>query len=110
MSKAIGDFVQKAHGIKNASAKFTASVGEGSRIIPTPRHDANFQFRIDAGHHNANTKELNVVLQINAQAKSPALQNWARKRSIHDKLATASFNTSAEDKEAEYKSPSDSGK
>ena len=104
MSKTLGDFFQKAQAIKNASAEFTATAAEGGRIIPFPRHYAAFQLRVDAGHYDPNTKKLNVVLQINAQARSPALRDWARKNSTHDKLATASFDTSVEDKEAEFAS------
>lgn len=102
MSKVLGTFVQKAQAIKNAPAKFTATAVEGNRIIPSKSHDAEFQLRIDAGHYDTNTKKLNVVLQVNSQAKSPALRDWARKNSTHENLATASFDTSAEDKEAEY--------
>jgi hypothetical protein len=102
MSKALGTFIQKAQAITNAPAKFAATATEGSRIIPSRTHDAEFQLRIDAGHYDANTKKLNVVLQVNSQAKSSALQDWIRKNSTHEKLATASFDTSAEDKEAEY--------
>jgi hypothetical protein len=102
MSRILGTFVRKAQAIKNAPNKFTATAAEGSRIIPSRTNDAEFQLRIDAGHYDANTKALNVVLQVNSQANSPALRDWARKNSTHEKLATASFNTSAEDKEAEY--------
>jgi hypothetical protein len=98
MSKVLGTFVQKAQAIKNAPAKFTATAVEGNRIIPSKSHDAEFQLRIDAGHYDTNTKKLNVVLQV----KSPALRDWARKNSTHENLATASFDTSTEDKEAEY--------
>jgi len=102
MSKVLGTFLQKAQAIKNAPAKFTAAAVEGNRIIPSKSHDAEFQLRIDAGHYDANTKKLNVVLQVNSQAKSPALRDWARKNSTHENLATASFDTSTEDKKAEY--------
>jgi hypothetical protein len=104
MSKALKDFVQKAQALKNAPDKFAATAGEGSRIIPSPSKDTDFQLRIDAGHYDAKTKKLNVVLQVNSQAKSPALREWARKNSTHGKLATASFDTGAADKEAEYDS------
>ena len=104
MSKALGEFFQKAQAIKNASTKFSANATEGGRIIPSPKHDAKFQLRIDAGHYDKSTKKLNIVLQVNAQAKSPALREWARKHTTHDKLATASFDTSAADKEAELAS------
>jgi hypothetical protein len=41
------------------------------------------------------------VLQVNARAKSPGLTDWLKKNSTHGKLATATFNTKAEDKQAE---------
>jgi len=102
MSKALGAFAQKAQGIKNAPAKFTASAVEGSRILPSRTKDAEFQFRIDAGHYDATTKRLNVVLQVNSQAKSPVLKDWIKKNSTHGQLATASFDTNATDQTLEY--------
>ena len=102
MSKALDSFFQKAQAVKNASGKFTASAAEGNRIIPSPPKDADFQLRIDAGRYNPATKKLNVILQVNREAKSPGLQDWARKHTTHDKLATASFDTSARDKQAEF--------
>jgi hypothetical protein len=102
MSKVLGSFVQKAQAIKNAPSKFTSTAVEGSRLIPSRTKDSEFQLRIDAGHYDANTKRLNVVLQVNSQAKSPVLKDWVKKNTTHGKLATASFDTSAEDKQAEY--------
>lgn len=102
MSKVLGSFVQKAQALKNAPSKFTASAVEGNRIIPSKTKDAEFQFRIDAGRYDATTKRLNVVLQVNSQAKSPALKEWVQQNSTHGKLATASFDTTAEDRKAEY--------
>ncbi|BDD61508.1 hypothetical protein MPDQ_004519 [Monascus purpureus] len=102
MSKVLGSFVQKAQGIKNAPSKFTATAAEGSRLIPSKTKDAEFQMRIDAGHYDPNTKHLNVVLQVNSQAKSPALKDWIKKDTTHGKLATATFDTAASDKQAEY--------
>jgi len=102
MSKVLGAFVQKAQALKNAPAKFTASAVEGNRIIPSKTKDAEFQLRIDAGHYDATTKRLNVVLQVNSQAKSPALKKWIKENSAHGKLATASFDTAAKDQNAEY--------
>ena len=101
MSKALDNFFQKAQAIKNASSKFTASAAE-NRIMPSPPKDADFQLRIDAGHYNTTTKKLNVVLQVNREAKSPGLQDWARKHTTHERLATASFDTSVGDKQAEF--------
>jgi hypothetical protein len=102
MSKVLGAFVQKAQAIKNAPTKFAATAVEGNRIIPSKTKDAEFQLRIDAGHYDASTKHLNVVLQVNSQAKSPALKDWVKKNSTHGKLATASFDTNAKDPHAEY--------
>jgi hypothetical protein len=74
MSKVLGTFVQKAKAIKNAPAKFSAAAIEGSRILPSKTKDAEFQLRVDASHYDESTKHLNVVLQVNSQAKSPALK------------------------------------
>jgi hypothetical protein len=75
---------------------------EGHRLIPSRTKDAEFQFCIDAEHYEEATKRLNVVLQVNSQAKSPALKDFIKKNSTHAKLATASFDTAAEDPSAEY--------
>ncbi|KAJ5225026.1 hypothetical protein N7468_006251 [Penicillium chermesinum] len=102
MSKALTNFAQLAQNVKNASSKFTGAAAEGSRLIPSRTKDEQFQLRIDAGHYNDNTKGLNVNLQVNSQAKSPALKDWVKKNTTHENLATATFNTTAEDKNAEY--------
>lgn len=102
MSKALDSFFQKAQALKNAANKFTANATEGGRIIPSPPKDADFQLRIDAGRYDAQSKKLNIVLQVNKEAKSPGLQDWAKKHTTHEKLATASFDTDAPDKNAEF--------
>lgn len=102
MSKALDSFFQKAQAIKNAGAKFTSHATEGVRIVPSPPKDADFQLRIDAGRYNSETKRLNVVLQVNKEAKSPGLKDWQQKHTTHAKLATSSFDTTATDKKAEY--------
>lgn len=102
MSKALTNFAQLAQNVKNAPSKFTGAATEGSRLLPSVTKDAQFQLRIDAGHYNAETKRLNVNLQVNAQANSPALKEWVKKNTTHEKLATASFDTNAENKHAEY--------
>lgn len=102
MSKALTNFAQLAQNLKNAPSKFTGTATEGSRLIPSKTKDEQFQFRIDAGRYNANTKHLNINLQVNSQAKSPALKDWIKKNTTHEKLATATYDTSAEDKHAEY--------
>ncbi|KAL8920486.1 MAG: hypothetical protein Q9208_006235 [Pyrenodesmia sp. 3 TL-2023] len=101
MSKAISAAFSKLRGIKNVASKFSASAEEGHRIVPSRTKDADFQVRIDAGHYDPSSKTLNVVLQVNSQATSPALKEWAGKNTTHGKLATATFKTDAEDKEAE---------
>jgi hypothetical protein len=102
MSKALDSFFQKAQNIKNAASKFTANATEGGRIIPSPPKDADFQLRIDAGRYNPETHKLIVVLQVNKEAKSPGLKDWAKKHTTHDKLAAASFDTNAPDQKAEF--------
>lgn len=101
-SKAIGSWGTKAKALKSAPTKFTPSVIEGKRLIPTPNKDADMQCRIDAGRYDPNTKKLNVVMQVNSQAKSPVLKDWIKKHSTHGNLATDTFDTSAADKKAEY--------
>ncbi len=71
-------FYQKAQNIKNAAYKFTANATEGGRIIPPPPKDADLQLRIDAGRYNPETHKLNVVLQVNREAKSPELKDCAK--------------------------------
>ena len=101
MAKAITAFVQKTLALTNASSKFTAAAVEGSRILPTKKKDAEFQCRIDAGHYDSATKKLNVILQVNTQAKSQGLKDWVKKNSTHAKLGTETFDTAAEDQNAE---------
>ena len=103
MSKALDTAFTKMKNITNAASKFSASAVQGDRIIPSKTKDADVQVRIDAGHFDPSTKQLNVVLQVNSQAKSPGLVDWARKNSTHAKLATTTFNTGANDKDEELK-------
>ncbi|OJJ98581.1 hypothetical protein ASPACDRAFT_31140, partial [Aspergillus aculeatus ATCC 16872] len=102
ISKVLGTFVQKVQGFKNASSKFTSSVTESNRILPSRNKDTDFQLRIDAGYYDSTSKGLNVVLQVNSQAKSPALRDWARKNKTHTKLATATFDTAAVNKNTKF--------
>jgi hypothetical protein len=67
-----------------------------------PPKDADFQLRIDAGRYNPQTRKLNAILQVNKEAKSPGLKDWAKKYTTHERLATASFDTNAPDPKAEY--------
>ena len=101
MSKAIDAAITKFQAVKNAASKFSAGAHEGSRIMPSPTKDEEFQLRIDAGRLDPKTQGLNVALQVNSQAKSPGLVDWVKKNSTHAKLATATFDTKAEDKNAE---------
>ncbi|EAS27348.3 uncharacterized protein CIMG_09953 [Coccidioides immitis RS] len=84
------------------SCKFTEHVVEGTRIIPSMTKDHQIPVRVDAAKYDAMTKLLNVVLQVNSKPQSPGLQEWIKKHSTHAKLATAKFDTAAEDKNAEY--------
>lgn len=101
MSKALDKFGQKAKGLKNAANKFSPSAREGHRIIPSRPSDADFQCRIDAGKYDEKTKKLNVALQVNSQAKSPGLSDWAKKHTTHENLAVGQFDTAATDKKSE---------
>ena len=102
MAKAIDAAFLKLKGIKNGASKFSASASEGNRLMPSPTKDADYQVRLDAGHFDPNTKGLNVALQVNSQAKSPGLVDWAKKNLTHSNLATATFNTQAQDRNAEF--------
>ncbi|KAI4170130.1 MAG: hypothetical protein LQ346_008896, partial [Caloplaca aetnensis] len=101
MSHSIDGAITKFKGIKNIASKFSASAVEGSRLAPSKVKDPQFQVRLDAGHYDPSTKILNVVMQVNSQAKSPALVKWVKENSTHGKLATATFKTDAEDKPSE---------
>lgn len=101
MSKAIDAAFTKMKNIKNVASKFSASAAEGTRILPSKVKDAEYQLRIDTGRCDPVTKRLNVVLQVNSQAKSRGLVEWVAKNSTHAQLVTASFDTSAPDLTAE---------
>ncbi|DAA75156.1 TPA_exp: Uncharacterized protein A8136_1907 [Trichophyton benhamiae CBS 112371] len=102
MSKTIDATKTLFKNIKNGAAKFSAFITEGARIIPSKNKDHLSPLRIDAGKYDPVTKMLNVVLQVNANPKSKGLEAWLKKYSTHAKLATAKFNTAAEDQQAEY--------
>ncbi|KAL2382999.1 hypothetical protein RJ035_005883, partial [Blastomyces gilchristii] len=102
MSKALETARTQLKSIQNGASKFTASLIEGTRIVPSRNKDKNVPVRVDAGKYNAMTKLLNVVLQVNSKPQSPGLEAWVKKHSTHGKLATAQFNTAADDKNAEY--------
>ncbi|KAF2150527.1 hypothetical protein K461DRAFT_280529 [Myriangium duriaei CBS 260.36] len=70
----------------------------GSRVLPVNKNDdAASQFRIDAGEKIGDRQ--NLVLQVNSQAKSPALKKFLAENghSSHGKLAVGSFDTKAKD-------------
>jgi len=77
-------------------------VAEGNRIIPSRTKNADFQLCINTGHYDEETKRLNIILQVNLQAKSPALKDYIKKSTTYEKFAAISFDTSADDKQAEY--------
>ncbi len=68
----------------------------------TNKNDADYQLRLDAGELIDN-RYLNIVLQVNSQAQNTGLREWLKKqtRGTHAKLATARFDTLAEDQDAE---------
>ncbi|CZT46800.1 uncharacterized protein RSE6_07292 [Rhynchosporium secalis] len=60
----------------------------------------NYQLRIDAGEL-LNGRFRMIYLQVNSQAKSTKLKEWIRKHGTHANLASARFDTLAEDLETE---------
>lgn len=102
MSKVLDAARAQLKNIQNGANKFTESITEGSRIVPSKDKDRSIPVRVDAGKYNPVTKLLNVVLQVNSKPKSPGLSNWIGRHSTHAKLATTQFNTAADDKKAEY--------
>ncbi|KAG9599484.1 hypothetical protein KCU77_g3732, partial [Aureobasidium melanogenum] len=101
MSKYISNFFAKANQNFNLGEKFKAPHNPGSRILPskTNKNDADYQMRIDAGDMVGTQR--NIVLQVNSQAKATPLKEWIKKNKTHGKLATASFDTAAEDPQKE---------
>lgn len=78
------------------------SLTPGARIIPANKgDDPKAELRIDAGEKVGDKQ--NVVLQVNSQAQSGALKDFVAKngRGTHGRLATGSFDTKAEDPDAE---------
>ncbi|MCJ1230787.1 hypothetical protein MMC12_007461 [Toensbergia leucococca] len=101
MSKVLQEFFSKVKSNFDVATKFKASHTSGSRMIPsrTPKNDADYELRIDAGELIANKR--NLVLQVNSQAKSTAFKKWLQKHGAHANLATVSFDTTAIDPEVE---------
>lgn len=104
MSGTLKDFFRNAQANFNLKNKFAAAWAAGSRILPSrsAKNDANYELRIDAGEL-INNRHRNLVLQVNSQAKNTTLKEWVRKNGSHAKLATASFDTEAEDPDEEVK-------
>jgi hypothetical protein len=74
----------------------------GARILPFSKNDdSKAELRIDAGEKVGDMQK--VILQVNSQAKSPALVAWRAKngRQTHGQPATGSFDTKAKDLQAE---------
>lgn len=84
------------------ATKLTAAWNAGSRIVPsrTSNNDQEYQLRIDAGQM-LNDRHRMIYLQVNSQAKSTKLKEWIRKHGTHANLASAQFDTLADDPEAE---------
>jgi hypothetical protein len=101
MSKYINNFFAKANQNFNLGEKFKAPHNPGSRILPskTNKNNADYQMRIDAGEMVGTRR--NIVLQVNSQAKATPLKEWIRKNKTYGKLATAYFDTAAEDPQKE---------
>lgn len=101
MSKAITNFFNKTKQSFDMAKKFGANLTAGKRIVPsrTPKKDAEYQLRIDAG--KLVDGKRNVYLQVNSQAKASGLKDWFRRNGSHANLASAAFDTTATDLEAE---------
>lgn len=94
MASGLKDFAKKVTRDTKQLAKLFKSTAAGGRILPTrtPKHDVEFQCRVDMGEEIQGKPGFrNVYLQVNSQAKSPGLKNWLAKNP-HGKLATAEIN------------------
>ncbi|GBF62306.1 hypothetical protein TMEN_4844 [Trichophyton mentagrophytes] len=104
MSKVVVGFFTKIKKNFNIAKRFKATFTPGSRILPskTAKNDEDYQLRLDAGELIDN-RWLNIVLQVNSQAKSPGLRTWLKKngKGTHGQLAISRFDTLAEDEEKE---------
>ncbi|XP_014556639.1 hypothetical protein COCVIDRAFT_37748 [Bipolaris victoriae FI3] len=98
MAKVIDMFKEKVLALPKVASKFTASADERCRVS-TPH-------RCRPLRHGQ--KKLNVVLQINKEAKSPALVKIVNKFSPHYKMATEMFDTGVVDKQGGLKRVLDS--
>ncbi|KAI4657500.1 uncharacterized protein J4E79_007575 [Alternaria viburni] len=116
MSKAVNEWKQLAKALKDGPEKLIKAAladppAPGTRIFPpnTPKKNEEWGFRVDSGHYNEQSKELNAVLQINNEATAEALVAYRAKHKAHAKLATEKFNTAAEDLWAEFDGGSGEG-
>ncbi|KAL4902042.1 hypothetical protein BDW74DRAFT_158958 [Aspergillus multicolor] len=104
MSKQIIEFFSLIRKNYDLARKLSSTFTTGSRILPsqTNKNDAYYQLRIDAGEL-IDKRYQNMVLQVNSQAKNTGLREWVKKQpqGTHAKLATARFDTQAEDQDAE---------
>lgn len=101
MAKRIDKFFDRIVKNYNLVDKFSKNPTPGSRIVPprNPKDDISYGLRIDAGELINGKRK--VVLQVNSVIDTPGLKDWKNKHSTHAKLATASFDTDAEDKARE---------
>ena len=98
MSKVVDAFLGKSGLASDFAKRASRTLTPGSRMFPIDkREDATTQLRLDAGEKIGDVR--NVVLQVSSQAKNTALKKWVQKQSrgTHTKLATAKFNTKADD-------------
>ncbi|KAB8356447.1 hypothetical protein FH972_024030 [Carpinus fangiana] len=100
MSKRLKDFLGTPDFATNLLKELLRTLTPEQRVLPKKysKDDKDADLRIDAGEKIGDNQ--NVVLQVNSGAKSEVLQK-KQPHKYHSKLATGSFNTKAEDKEAE---------
>jgi hypothetical protein len=90
---------------KRIGSKLVPVHGGGpTRIFPsqTAKHDENHGFRIDRGVQvHGDPNKMKVILQINREAKDPALKDIMKKakRGTHTKIAEAIIDTTKPEKE-----------
>jgi hypothetical protein len=94
MSKVWKEFVQYATRTDVAGRVFRKHT-PGKRILPPQAkdNDAKLQLRLDAGEVQDGVKT--VYLQVNSQAKSGKLKDFANKHGTHANLAVGTINENA---------------
>lgn len=102
MSKNVNKFMDVFRSGSDAVKKLSGAHRLGERIFPskTSKNDKKHQLRIDAGPLIDN-RYRQVNLQVNSEATSQGLKDWIRKYGSHANLATAEFDTAAENPEEE---------